>query len=107
MQLRGQVLQQEGQPLVNRLGSEDVVIIQHQGELAATPVGHLADQHSQHRLGRGRLRGVHQCQGAPPQLGIHRLQGGNQIGEKASGIIVRRFQGEPGDRQRALSAPLR
>ncbi len=52
------------------------------------------------------MRGAQQHERRCAELCIQGLQGGNQVGEKARGIVVLRFQGEPGDRGAALGTPL-
>ena len=106
MHLRGQVLQQEGHPPLNGVGGDDVVVIQHERNIACTTVHEIIRQHGQHGLWRRGLRGVQHCERGCPNLCIKRLQGGNQVGEKAGGIVVLRFQREPGDRHTALCQPL-
>ncbi len=58
MQLRGQVLKQEAHPALNGLGGDDVIVIQHEGDISGTTAGHLADQYPQHRHGPQGLRGA-------------------------------------------------
>ena len=48
-------------------------------------------QHSQHDLWRQGLRGAQQRQRCRAKLSIQGLQGSNQIGEKARGVVVLRF----------------
>ena len=98
MQLRGQVLQQEGHPALNGVGGDDVVVIQHEGEIACITAHQVIGQHGQHGLRWRGLRGVQQRERGRPELCIKGLQGGNQVGEKARGVVVLRFQREPGDR---------
>jgi hypothetical protein len=91
MHLRWQVLQQEDHPTMNGLGSDGVVVIEHEGKICGTTVGHLADQHSQHHLWQRRLRGAQHREGCRADLFINGLQGDNQVGEKACGVVVLRF----------------
>ena len=106
VQLRGQVLQQEGHPPLNGVGGDDVVVIQHEGNITSATVHEVIREHGQHGLWWRGLRRVQHCERRCPDLCIQRLQGGNQVGEKTGGIVVLRFQREPGDRcarsQRAI-----
>ena len=66
----------------------------------------MAGRRGQHGLWWRGLRRVQHRERSCSNLRIQRLQGGNQVGEKTGGIVVLRFQREPGDRQVALGEPL-
>jgi hypothetical protein len=91
MQLRGQVLQQEGHPALNGLGGDDMVVIQHKRNITSIALHQFIRQHSQHGLWRRGLRGTKQRKRGLADLGIKRLQGGNQVRKKARGVVVLRF----------------
>ena len=98
---RRQVLQQEGHPALNGLGGNDMLVIQHEDNIHSTTLHEVIGEHGQHGLRRRRLRGVQHLQCRYSHLCIKGLQGGYQVGEKARGVVVLWFQGEPG---RLLSA---
>ena len=106
VQLRRQMLQQEGHPPLNGVGSDDMVVVQHEGEIPYVTAHQVIRQHGQHGLWWRGLRRVQHRERRCPHLCIKRLQGGNQVGEKTGGVVVLRFQREPGDRharsQRAI-----
>jgi hypothetical protein len=97
MQLRGQVLQEKGHAALNGFGADDVVVIQHQGDITFTAFHEIIGQHGQHRLWWRGLRGAQQREGGRANLDIKGLQGGNQVGEKARRVVVLCFQREPGE----------
>jgi hypothetical protein len=68
-----------------------MVVIQHEGEIARITACQVICHHSQHGLRRRGLRRVQHSQRDRPHLCIKGLQSGNQIGEKARGVIVLRF----------------
>ncbi len=63
MQLWGQVLQQKAHPALNGLGTEDVVVIQHEGKIASTTLHEVIGKHGQHGFWRCGLRGAEQRKG--------------------------------------------
>jgi len=100
------MLQEEGHPTMNRVSGDDMVVIEHEGKILSTAVHEVICQHSKHDLWRRRLRGPEQGEQSCSQLCIKGLQGGNQVGEKAGGVVVFRFERQPGDRCAALGESL-
>lgn len=93
-------------PAMNGIGSDEVVVIQHESEVLCIMAHEVIGQHGQHGLLWRGLRRVQQLERRYPHLCIKVLQRSNQVGEKVGRIVVFRFQREPGDRYARLSEPL-
>ncbi len=88
---------------------DDVVIVQHQDEVGGIPVQaglQVVEQQGEGGLQRGKGQGIVACEAGGVQRGARGLQGGEQVGEEADGVIVLRLEGEPGGRKRRGAEPV-
>ncbi len=79
VRLRRQVVHEEGQGLVDRPRRNLVVVVQDQHEVAAG-LADVVHQGGQHCPYGGRLAGLQQGQGVPPQLRLNCLKSGHDVG---------------------------
>ena len=73
MQLRGQVLEQKGHAVLDAFVSDDMVVIQHQRQVACFTACQVIDQHGQHDLRIWGLRSAQQRERRRPNLCIKGL----------------------------------
>ena len=106
MQGRGQVIYQVLQGLVNVRIVEEVVIIQHQQGFSLD-LSDLVQEGSQSCLFKTRLGREQQVQGGVVQRGIQPLEGGSQVGQETSQVIIIFIEGQPGCRQGDGAQPIR
>ena len=81
------------------LGFDQVVVIEDEDN----PVGDgsdLVDQRGQDDLDRRWLRGLERAQHAFFDIGLNRLQGGDEVGQEADRVVVTLIQREPGSANR-------
>src|SRR6266851_5151031 len=94
--LRRQVVHEKGEGLMDSPGSDDVVVIEDEGEVCCSARYEVIGQQDKHRLKGCGLWRVQKCQRRPPNRWIEGLQGGDDIGEKAHRLVVLGFEREPG-----------
>jgi hypothetical protein len=100
-----QVLQQEAERLVDRLGLDEVVVVQHQRGLLG-PGGQLVDDGGHHRLQRGRL-GPAQQRGEPlTDRDPRPVQRGGDVAPEPHRVVVAGVQGQPRDRAPGMAGPV-
>ena len=104
-----QVLEQEGQDVVDRPLSDEVAIVQDQDQRRRAGQGlDLVDEGRQERLdglreararpgGLGQGRRLERGQQVLAQPRFHGLHGGDEVGQEAHGVVVGVVEGEPGD----------
>ena len=84
---RRQVLEQEGEGIVDRFGIDRVVVVEDEDEIVREG-GDLVEQGRQDRVGRRWLRGLERTQHPRADLRRDRLQRGDEIGQEARGVVV-------------------
>src|SRR5690606_16018041 len=105
MHLWRQVLQQKGQRLVNRLGIDQVIVVEDQYELIPGG-GDVIDEGGQDRFdGRG-LRGFKGGQYRRPDFRRDRLHGRDEVSQKAARFAIAFIEGQPRDRPASAFDPL-
>ena len=85
--LGGQMLEQEGEGLVNRWRFDEVVVVEDEDEVVGDG-GDVVEQGGEHCFGGWGLRGLEQAQDGVPHFGRDGLQGGDEVGEEAGGVVV-------------------
>ena len=90
------MVEQEGHPVVDVARVDDVVVVEHQHDLASDGA-QLVEQDGQHRFDRRRLGRLQAGQRARADAGRHRLQRGDQVGPEGHGIVVGLVEREPRD----------
>ena len=106
MQLRRQVVEQKGESLVDRLGCDEVVIVEDENVGATLVVARqIVDQQGQKRFQRRQLRRLQHVQHVLANAGVNGLQGGDEIRQKANEVIVALVQRDPGHRPPTTSDP--
>ena len=93
--LGGQALDQKGKRIVNRLGINDMVIIQHEDKRILDG-GDVIEQRRQNRLGGRRLRRLERAQDSFTQIHHNlvgpmqgqRLQGRDEVSQKAVKVVI-------------------
>ncbi len=76
---------------MNGLGGDEVVVIQHEGEVLCLAGAEVVGQEREHGLQRRRLRRLEQCECRGADARVKRLQGGNQVGEETHRLVVLRL----------------
>src|SRR5439155_26672764 len=102
---RRQVVEQEGEGLVNRFGIDRVVVVQDEDE----PVrerGEFVEQGRQDRFGRRWLRGLERSQNLSSNIRRDHPQSGDEVRQEASRVVVTFIQRQPGGRSLATGEPL-
>ena len=87
MQPRRQMVEQERHPVLHLACVDDVVVIEHQHDVARDR-GQVVEQRRQHRFDRRRLRRPQKCQRTLAYPGCHRPQCGDHIGPEGRRIVV-------------------
>jgi hypothetical protein len=87
MQRRRQMVEDESEGLVDGLGRDDVIVVEHQRERLFN-LAQFIDQAGQDGLGRRRLRGKQQGKCGFAEARLERLQRSDEVSQKACGIIV-------------------
>jgi hypothetical protein len=106
MQARWQVVEQESQGSMHRLGADQVVVIQYQRHVAGTgPFGQLVDQGRYQALERLRDRRPEQRTHPLADPGADRIQRGHRMAPEAGRVVVARIQRQPRHRLRAVPGP--
>ena len=104
VQLGRQVLDQEGQGIVDRPGVEDVVVVEDEHDIARDG-GDVVEQGRQRRLGWRGLRRLEHGQHPFADPGRDRLQGRDQVGQEAAGVAVAFVERQPRHRSPAARDP--
>ena len=104
--LRRQVLEQKGEGIVDRSGIDHVVVVKDEDEIVRDG-GDFVEQGRQDRFGRRWLRGLERTQHPCSNLRRNRLQGGDEVGQKAGGVVIPFVQRQPGGRSRRNRRPIR
>ena len=99
-----QVLDQEGQGIVDRPGVEDVVVVENEDDVARDG-GDVVEQGRQRRFGRRGLRRLEHGQHPVSDPGRNRLQGRDQVGQEAAGVAVAFVERQPRRRSPAARDP--
>ncbi len=97
MQRWGQVGYQLFQDLKNEAILDHLNIVQNQQE-PAFQCQDVVDEGRTDDLAGGQLSGAQDALDLPAQVRIYLLQGSDEIGKKAPGVIIGRIQGQPGHR---------
>ncbi len=84
--LRREVLHEKGEGLMDSPGSDDMVVVEDEGEVCCASRHKVIRQQDKHPLKRWGLWRAQQRQRRPPNRWIEGLQGGNQVGEKSRKI---------------------
>ncbi len=105
MQQRGQMVEQEGQPMIACLGRRPVVVIQHERDGIGSRCQRVGEDR-QGTLYRRRTRRFEQTQRRAAQARLDAIQGSEHISPEAYGVSFRLFERNPGDRPAALLEPL-
>jgi hypothetical protein len=104
VQLRWQVLNQEGERLVDRPGIQQVVVVKHE-DRRLRQRGELVEQQRQQRLdGRG-LGGLERRHHPDANRRRNRLQRGDKVRQKAGRVTIPLVQREPGGGAPAAGDP--
>ena len=90
-----QVLEQEGEGIVNRSGINDVIVIEDENEIVLDG-GDFVEQGSQNRFGWWWLRGLERTQHAFSNVRGNRLKSGDEVSQKAGGVVISFVQRKPG-----------
>jgi len=90
--LRWQVLHQEGHRLVQLDRTDQVVVVKYQDHLTGA-LGQVVEQRRHHRFQR--LGRSQPDQRADPGVGNHRSHGGDDIGPEQSRVVVTDVEGQP------------
>ena len=102
--LRRQVFEQKGEGMVYRFGNpERMVVIQDKDETVREG-GDLIEQGCQNRFGGRRLRGLQHSQHPFANIRLNGLQSGDEVRQKACGVVVPFIQRQPGDRPGSLAS---
>ncbi len=105
VQLRRQVLDQEGQRILHRPGVEDVVVVENEDQIAGDG-GDVVEEGRQGRFGRWRgLWRLEHGQYPVPDPGRHCLQGRDQVGQETAGVAVAFVERQPRHRSPAARDP--
>src|SRR6266702_2816418 len=91
---------------MKRLGSDDLVVIEHEGNISRVTVREIIRQEGEHGLQLRGLGSVQERECSRADARIKCLQGGNQVGQETDWLIVFALQREPGDRYAARGSPL-
>ena len=95
---------EKGQGLVNRLGIDRVVVVQHENERVREG-GDVIEQGRQDRVDGRWLRRLQHTQGTLSNRRRNGLQRSDEVQEKAGGIAVPVIQRQPGNGPVARSGP--
>jgi len=96
--VRREALNEEDESLVYLLRVNEVVIVQDKDHIERER-GDVVQQRGQQAVEGRRLGRLQRREDAGAEAGDNRLQGGDEIGEKARGVAVRFLQRQPGDAQ--------
>src|SRR5436189_276194 len=99
MHLGWQVLEQKSEGLVHRSGINTVVVVKDQDEMIRDS-GDVIEQSSQNRFGWRWLRRLKHPQHPCANRRRNRLQCGDEVGQKACGVVLAVVEREPGDFER-------
>ena len=94
-ELRRQMIDKEGQRLVDRRGLDHVIIVEDEHRIAQR--GEIVQQRRQQHIGRRRLRSVQRAQRRRSNRGRDGLQGRDEIRQKTREIVIIFVQREPRD----------
>jgi hypothetical protein len=100
-----QVLQQEAERLVDRLGLDQVIVVQHQHDR----IGHasqLVDQRGRHRLEGSRLLALQQPGDRTGNPWARPVQCGGDVAPEPHWVVVGLVQRQPGHRPLATPGPV-
>jgi hypothetical protein len=100
------VIDESSQRAMKRRSLDDVVVVEDQSEIFHLSAQEVIGQQRHHGFRWRGLRAAQELKSSLPQLGIDRLQGGDQVGEKAHGVVVLRLEREPGHWRSVLDHPL-
>lgn len=97
MRLRGEVLQQEGHPVVDLGRVDDVVVVEHLHDVVGEGA-QIVEQSGEDRLGRrsGRRQERQRSLAELVRRSGHRRQGGDQVRPEPRGIVVPPVERQPG-----------
>ena len=104
MEVRRQVFQEKGQGAIDRRRRDDVVIVEYQGKIVRNQ-RELVHQGGEDGLGGRGLGGAERTDQVAGHPGDHPLQGSDDVGKEAGGVIVRGIQREPAGALASLPEP--
>ena len=99
-----QVLDQEGEGIVDRFGIDNVVVVEDEDEIVRDG-GDFVEQGRQDRFGRRGPRGSEDPQHAFSDIRRDRPQSSDEVSQKARGLVVPFVQRQPGGRSPAAGDP--
>jgi hypothetical protein len=82
------MFEQKGERVVDRLGRDEVIVVQNQHPARPWGSADLVDQCREHRLRRGWLRGVQRAQHTVAYALLDRLECRNHVGQKLEWVVV-------------------
>ena len=95
VEARWQVVEQERHGLLHLAGLDEVVVVEHQHDLAAGRAD-VVEQRGEQHLDRWRLRCGQQCQLVHTHVGLRSPQGRDQVGPEGHRIVVTPVERQPG-----------
>ena len=102
-ELRRQMIDKEGQRLVDRRGLDHVIIVEDEHRIAQR--GEIVQQRRQQHIGRRRLRRVQRAQRRFSNRGRDGLQGRDEIRQKTRKIIIIFVQRKPREGRGGVTRP--
>jgi hypothetical protein len=99
-----QVLEQEGEGIVNGSGIDEVVVVEDDNEIVRDGVN-FVEQGCQDSFGRRWLGGLERAQHPFSDIRRDRPQGGDEVSQKARGVVIPFVQRQPGGRPTATGEP--
>ena len=97
VQPRRQVVEQERHRVVDLAGLDQVVVVEHQHDVAAGRA-EVVEQRREHQLDRGRLRRGQELQLVRADPGRHRPQRGDHVGPEGHRVVVAGVERQPRSR---------
>src|SRR6266576_1029905 len=101
MQVWWQMLQEESHVLMDGLGGDGMVIVEHEQCLVRCfpyrgfAIAEQVDQQRQHALNSGRSQGAHHLQRVLTPSGIQRIQGSEEIRPETRSVVISLVKREP------------
>src|SRR5690349_14740205 len=89
------MIEQEAEGVVHWSGIDEVVVVQDEDEWVGDAGGDIVEHGGENRLGRRRLRGLERAHHPFAKSGRDGLQRGDEVRQKAGGVVVPRVQRQP------------
>jgi hypothetical protein len=99
------MIEQKGDSVDDRPGIDHVVIVEDEGHMVGK-FGCFIKQDGQGRFDVGSFRRLQCGRQSSTNLGVNRLQGGDEVGQEADQVVIAFVQREPGDRLSRLLGPV-